>query len=162
MGWIRIRMDPELLPGSGSGINHSGSTTLNESLWFYTLTTRSMSRSANDFCQSVVKSALYKITKILFCSRQQRYRSFFFLQLIEKTKMLQRFTVRDQKLTLKQVWLRYYSMWFLYSIKAVNNLSTSSRSKSGWRSKYWNLMPTRWSGEGAVMSHWQDRLGRYV
>ena len=33
MGWIRIRMDPELLPGSGragsgSGINHSGSTKL--------------------------------------------------------------------------------------------------------------------------------------
>ena len=37
MGWIRIRMDPELLPGSGSGkfragsgsgIDHFGSTTL--------------------------------------------------------------------------------------------------------------------------------------
>ena len=27
---IRIRMDPELLPGSGSGINHSGSATLDE------------------------------------------------------------------------------------------------------------------------------------
>ena len=28
MGWIRIRMGPELLPGSGPGINHSGSATL--------------------------------------------------------------------------------------------------------------------------------------
>ena len=28
IGWIRIRMDPELLPGSGFRINHSGSTTL--------------------------------------------------------------------------------------------------------------------------------------
>ena len=28
IGWIRIRMDPELLPGSGSRKNHSGSTTL--------------------------------------------------------------------------------------------------------------------------------------
>ena len=28
MGWIRIRIYPKLLAGSGSGINHSGSTTL--------------------------------------------------------------------------------------------------------------------------------------
>ena len=28
MGWIRIRIDTELLPGSGSGINHPGSITL--------------------------------------------------------------------------------------------------------------------------------------
>ena len=34
-GWIRIRMDPELLSGSGSGINHSGSTTLLIELLFF-------------------------------------------------------------------------------------------------------------------------------
>ena len=28
MGWIRIRRDPEHLPGSGSGIYHFGSITL--------------------------------------------------------------------------------------------------------------------------------------
>ena len=28
VGWIRIRMDPELFPGSGSGISHSGPVTL--------------------------------------------------------------------------------------------------------------------------------------
>ena len=35
MGWIRIRMDPKLLPGSGSGTLKIQSWIWNKSFWIY-------------------------------------------------------------------------------------------------------------------------------